>query len=81
MAKAKAKKNEWRRIPKMTPKRLEKLKIICDDLHYKGMGQLGGAIWYFQNNAEIKGFNSGYAAKSWVKKVLQDLDKLFPDYE
>ena len=63
----------------MTAKRLEKLKACVEDLQFKALGQLGGSVFYFENDAEIKGFNFGYAAKDWMKKVLKDLDKLFPD--
>lgn len=47
---------------------------ISNDFQEYVLGQIGGAHWYFEQNAEIKGFNSAYAAKGWAIELTKELE-------
>lgn len=37
--------------------------------------QLSGAIWYFENNAEIKGYDFAYGARSYAEHIGRKIKK------
>lgn len=55
---------------------VKKLTALHEEMIRNGAGQLGGAIWYFDNNAEIKGFDFAYAAANWAETLGKKLKKL-----
>lgn len=58
----------------------KKIYELIEELQQFGIQQLAGSAWYFENNADIKGFNFGHAGQDWVNKVQRDLKKLLERY-
>lgn len=51
----------------------ERLTAMAESIYQMPTQQLHGASWYFANNAEIKGFDSAHAARTWLEKHATDL--------
>ena len=47
----------------------KKLTALLEDLNAHAVNQLAGSIWYFENDAEGKGYSFAYAASNWASSV------------
>jgi hypothetical protein len=57
----------------------KKLAALLDDLNHHAANQLSGAIWYFENGAEGKGYSFAYGASNWASDVGERIKKFLDE--